>query len=106
MKPDKKTRLIKFLDRRAFDPVLKVSWQDLKDEAEQKKLKHVQQITEAEKNRYHTQYESADEVKRAFFDDINSSVENQTETELKELRLPRLVNLKDEFVGLCEKLHI
>ena len=106
MKPDKKTRLIKFLDRRAFDPVLKVSWRDLKDEAEQRKLKHVQQITETEKKRYHTQYQSADEVKRAFFDDINSSIANQTDAELKELRLPRLLNLKDEFVGLCEKLDV
>jgi hypothetical protein len=106
MKPDKKTRLVKFLDRRAFDPVLKISPQEIKDESARKKLQHVQQNIEEEKNRYHTQYQSPEEVRRAFFDDLNSNAAKQIDDELKELRLPSRLNLKGEFLDLCEKLDV
>ena len=106
MKPDKKTRLVKFLDRRAFDPVLNRSRQQCKDALERKKLEHVQEILVAEKNRYHTQYESATEVRRAFFDDINSGVTNRIDDDLRELQLPSFLSLKDEFITLCENLDV
>lgn len=106
MKPDKKMRLVKFLDRRAFDPVLQVSPQQYKHPSEKQKLKHVQDTTAEEKNRYHTRYQSAMEVKRAFFDDLNSSRGKQIDAESGELHLPSRLNLKEEFINLCEKLDV
>ncbi len=64
-------KLLDFLNRKAFDPVLNGSPDHNKSEADKKALEHVQRGTKSEKERY-ASYESAQKVKEMFEDDLNS----------------------------------
>ena len=67
----KKDELVRFLEERAFKPVLNAKPKG-RSEAEQKKLEHVQKATRAEIERFH-KYGSAQEVVTNFKRDLDSS---------------------------------
>ena len=90
-----KEELVRFLDERVFDRVLQASPNDYSGR-NQDDLKYVQERTRTEKQRYH-HYSSADEVVRMFQDDLHSENARPVNNKLKELGLPRLVDVKDEF---------
>jgi histidyl-tRNA synthetase len=102
---EKKEKLLEFLDKKAFDPVLKASDNKYKTEAQKNKLKDVQESTQSEKERF-ARYKSAKEVKDNYLSDLNSSAAQKIDKELKELNLPRLPEFKDEFLKMCEKLEV
>lgn len=90
-----KEELVRFLDEHVFDPVLKAS-EERYSGKERDDLKFVQDRTRTEKERYHG-YGSADEVKRMYKDDLNSEAARKVNDKLKELGLPRLADLRDQF---------
>ncbi len=90
-----KDELVRFLDSKVFDPVLNAS-PDKYNGNKKDDLKYVQDKTRSEKERYH-HYGSADEVVRMYNDDLNSENAKPVNTKLKELGLPRLVDVKEEF---------
>jgi ribosomal 50S subunit-associated protein YjgA (DUF615 family) len=63
-------KLVEFLDKRAFQPVMRVDPDDF-PEGKRDKLRHVQRATEDERNRYH-QYVSAEKVYQMYRDDLSS----------------------------------
>jgi hypothetical protein len=101
---DKKQELIEFLDRKVFDPVLHASEKGKSDE-QTKKLHHVQDSTRTEKQRYHD-YENAAKVKQMFHDDLSSEPAQRIHRESRELGLPTLPDVEDEFGRLCERLGV
>jgi hypothetical protein len=46
------------------------------------------------------------DVKQNYLSDLNSQTARKKNAELKELGLPRLPELKDEFLHLCEELEV
>jgi hypothetical protein len=102
---EKKEKLIRFLNRKAFDPILKSSDSGYKSESEKKKLQDVKESTVSEKRRF-SEYESASEVKKEYLNDLNSTSAKKINKELSQLDLPRLPDLKEEFLKLCEKLEV
>lgn len=102
---EKRKKLIDFLKEKAFEPVLNVSDNDYKSDVEKKKLQDVQQSTKSEVGRFEN-YESAKEVKDNYLSDLNSSSAKKINNELKDLGLPRLPDLKDEFLSLCNKVGV
>ena len=90
-----KEDLVRFLDQRVFDPILKAS-PDKYNQKQQEDLRYVQDRTRSEKERY-AKYGSADEVVRMYKDDLNSENAKPVNNRLRELGLPRLVDVKDEF---------
>jgi hypothetical protein len=90
-----KDELVSFLDQHVFDPILKAS-SDKYSGNKQDDLKYVQDRTRSEKERYHN-YGSADEVVRMYKDDLNSENAKPVNNKLKELGLPRLADVKDQF---------
>ena len=90
-----KDELVSFLDQHVFDPILKAS-SDKYSGNKQDDLKYVQDRTRSEKERYHN-YGSADEVVRMYKDDLNSENAKPVNNKLKELGLPRLTDVKDQF---------
>ena len=90
-----KHELVSFLDQHVFDPILKAS-SDKYSRNKQDDLKYVQDRTRSEKERYHN-YGSADEVVRMYKDDLNSENAKPVNNKLKELGLPRLTDVKDQF---------
>ncbi len=90
-----KQDLVEFLDSRVLDPILEASEEKYRGK-QREDLKYVQDRTRSEKERYH-KYGSADEVVRMFKDDIHSENAKPVNDRLKELGLPRLVDVRDEF---------
>ncbi len=79
---EKKQKLVKFLDRKAFDPVLHTSADKYKSESEKRMLEDIQRSTSSEKDRFH-HYKSASEVRMRYLDDLTSSAAKKKNSELK-----------------------
>jgi len=95
-----KQELIHFLDRKVFDPILHAS-PDRYSDADQKKLKDVQDRTKSEKERFRT-YSSAQDVIDNYKSDLHSSTAKRVNAELDKLGLPTLPSVKDEFLKMAE----
>ncbi|MFL6352546.1 MAG: hypothetical protein ACJ74Z_11935 [Bryobacteraceae bacterium] len=91
-----KQELLRFLDRRVFDPILKASAEHY-GEADRHKLKDVQDRTRSEKERFH-HYSSAREIVDNYKSDLHSSTAKRVNRELEQLKLPTLPSVEDEFL--------
>jgi hypothetical protein len=99
-----KHKLIEFLERRAFDPVLKAKPEHY-PEPRRGKLVDVQRRARAEAERFH-RYGSAREVVVNFLRDLDSEPGERLHRELKALGLPALNDIEDEFMKLADDLHV
>ncbi|HYZ63161.1 MAG TPA: hypothetical protein VE650_11965 [Acetobacteraceae bacterium] len=99
MAQDKKKELVDFLERKAFDPVLHAK------NGDKATLEHVQQATRAEIERYRN-YGSAEEVVTNFKRDLHSSAAKKVHAELKQLGLPTLNDIRDEFEAKARALGV
>ncbi|MEN6466298.1 MAG: hypothetical protein ABFD62_14085 [Syntrophaceae bacterium] len=105
-KKNAREELLKFLDSKAFDPVLKASADRYHSDAARKKLEDARQATESTKKRYHEEYGSAGEVVKRFKDDLSSEAARRVQSELKELGLPTLPELSHEFEQLADRMGV
>jgi hypothetical protein len=90
-----KDELVRFLDQSVFDRILNAS-PDQYSGKQRDDLQYVQDRTRSEKERYH-HYGSADEVIRMYKDDLHSENAKPVNHRLKELGLPRLEDVRDQF---------
>jgi len=102
---DKRKELLNFIDKNAFDPILKASPNRL-SEQDKGKLEDIQRKTENEKKQFHKEYKTAEEVKKNYLSDVRSKAAVKVNKELEHLNLPTLPQLKDEFMELCKKLDV
>lgn len=102
---EKREKLVRFLDEKAFNPILRKSADDFSGEGK-RKFEDVKRSTESEKNRFHEDYKSAKEVKDNYLSDLSSSAAKKKNSELEELGLPRLPEFKEEFLNLCNDLGV
>lgn len=100
---NQREELIRFLDRKVFDPILHASH---RSRNEQRRLKQVQHNTESEKRRFHSEYRTAKEVRENYLSDLNSRTAHRVNSELEDLNLPTLPSVKDEFLSLCDNLGV
>jgi hypothetical protein len=103
---DAREKLVRFLDRRAFEPVLRASPDDYASEADRKALEDVKERTVAEQKRYRQTYRTAEEVRTNFVRDLSSEPAKKVHAELRRLNLPALPDLEDEFLDLCDDLGV
>ena len=94
-----KQKLLNFLERKVFNPILSAS-PDRYSEADKKKLKDVQDRTRSEKDRFH-HYGSAQEIIDNYKSDLHSSTAKRVNSELKKLKLPTLPSVEEEFNKLA-----
>jgi len=99
-----KRRLIEFLDRKAFDPILKARPDDY-PEGKRAELKHVQDATCSERERFHS-YETAEKVVQMFHDDLSSSAAEKVHRQLRDLGLPTISEVRNEFDRLAGELGV
>jgi predicted amidohydrolase YtcJ len=104
MADHKKKELVRFLEQRAFKPVLKAKPSG-RSEADRKRLEHVQKATEAEIERFHN-YGSAEEVVTNFRRDLDSVPAKRVHAELRSLGLPTIHDIRDEFEERAQKLGV
>lgn len=101
-----KDRLVSFLDRKVFDPVLKKSADEYNSDTDKRKFEEVKKATEKEKERFHKNYSSAKEVRENFIRDLSSEPAKKIHQKEKDLNLPTLPDVKDEFLELCERYNV
>jgi hypothetical protein len=103
-KKDAKGELVKFIDKKAFDVIIKTS-PDKFEEKDRKNFEDVKRKTGNEKEKFH-HYKNAKDVKKNFLENTRSQPAHKLDKELKKLGLPTLPDLKDEFEQLCDKLEV
>jgi hypothetical protein len=103
---DARDKLVRFLDRRAFDPVLRASPDAYASAADRRLLEDVQKRTVTEQRRYRQSYRTADEVRENFMRDLSSAPAKKVHAELRRLKLPALPDLEDDFLDLCDELGV
>ena len=104
MADSKKDELVRFLEERAFKPVLNAKPKG-RSEAEQKKLEHVQKATRTEIERFH-KYRSAQDVVTNFRRDLDSEPAKRVHGELRSLGLPAINDIREEFQRRAEELGV
>lgn len=104
MASDAKHKLIDFLERRAFDPVLRAKPGEV-SEGQRERLDHVQRATRSEVERYRG-YGSAQEVVTNFHRDLHSEPAKKVHRELAGLGLPTLDDVREEFEKLAGDLGL
>lgn len=104
---DRKARekLLDLLDRKAFDPVIHASPDDVA-EGKRDRLEGLQETTRSTKESYHEKYGSAEKVAEMFRDDLSSDSARKVQQELKDLGLPTLQDVKEEFEELARELEV
>ncbi len=101
----KRDELVRFLDEKVFDPILRAS-PDRFSGTERRRYEDVRRSTENEKHRYHDDYKTAQSVKENYLSDLGSETGKKKTAELESLHLPTLPQIHDDFLKLCEKLGI
>lgn len=101
----KRKELLKFLNQKVFDPILRALPEDYKSEDLKGKLSNVKRRTESEKHLFH-EFQTAEEVKKNYLADLDFRTAKKIDHELDELKLPSLTKVKEEFLRLCEKLRV
>ncbi|MFP4164337.1 MAG: hypothetical protein ACLFQB_10505 [Chitinispirillaceae bacterium] len=99
-------KLVSFLDRHVFDPIINTSEDRFSNEREKSKFRDVLKSTKSEKSRFHERYPTARDVKKNYLSDLNSRTAQKKNAELRELHLPQLPQFKEEFLDLCDRLGV
>lgn len=99
-------KLLDLIDKKAFDPVLNASPDKYSSESDKKKLRDVQETTRSTQRSYHDKYKTAQAVVENFHSDLNSEAAKKVHHELRDLGLPTLNDIKDEFDQLADKLGV
>ncbi len=104
MTSDARRELVQFLEKKAFEPVLRAK-PDAYPESKRRELDHVQQATRAEIERFR-HYRSAEEVVLNFKRDLSSDKAKKVHRELEDLNLPTIEQYRDEFLKLAQDLNV
>lgn len=102
MSSDARQKLVSFLERKAFEPVLRADAHRFHG-AQREWLEHVQRATRAEIERFRN-YGSAQEVVVNFRRDLTSEKAKQVHRELRALGLPTIEDVEQEFMELARSL--
>lgn len=94
-----KAELLDFLDKHIFHRILHASERDLGTK-QREDLEDLKKRTQAEMGRFHG-YDSAERVIAMYKDDLHSEAAKPVNARLQDQGLPRLVDVKDEFLKLA-----
>ena len=103
-KKDARKELINFIDKKAFNVIVKTSPDNYKGK-DREAVEEVIKKTKEEQKKFHG-YKSAEEVKKNFLANVRSKPAQKLDKEIEHLGLPTLPQLKDEFEKLAEKLEV
>lgn len=102
---DNRHQLLDFINKKAFDPILKAKPNKFKEE-DRGALEDIQRKTENEKKQFEEEYTTAEEIKKNYLSNVRSKAAAKVNDELEKLGLPTLPEHKDEFMELCSSLGV
>jgi hypothetical protein len=103
---DKRRQLLDFLDDRVFDPVLEALPEQYSSERDRRMLFEVKRIAEKKKERFHSQELSSGQIREQYFREMFFETSGKIGRELEDLELPRLLELKEQFLKVCQELNV
>jgi hypothetical protein len=95
-----KDDLLTLLDKHVFHPTLNAR-EDRYDEKHRKELRDLQRRTEEEKARFHG-YDSAERIVTVYREEIGSETARPMNARLKDLGLPTLPDVREQFLRVAE----
>jgi hypothetical protein len=95
----KKEELLRFLDKRVFEPILQESPAG-KNGRQREELEDVQKRTRMERERYQD-YPNAEKLIQMYNDDLHSEKAREVNAKLRRLHLPTLGDVKGELERLA-----
>ena len=102
----KKEVLLYFLDKKVFDPVMEAVPDLYSSQRDRRMLQSVQEKVRSEREWFHKPLLTAEEIKDQYFREIYFEGRGNLGKVLEDLELPRFVQLRSQFVDLCEDLKI
>lgn len=94
-----KDELLALLDKHVFHPTLNAR-EDRYDEKQRQQLRDLQRRTEEEKARFHG-YDSPERIVAVYQEEITSELARPMNSRLKDLGLPTLPDVRDQFLRLA-----
>ena len=102
---DERKELVDFIDKEAFDVILKTS-PDKFEGQDRENLEGILKKTKAEQHKFHDVYKTAKQVKENFLQNVHSKPAEKLNQELEHFKLPTLPGIKDGFLELCKELGV
>jgi hypothetical protein len=108
MKLEEKKReaLLEFLDKKVFNPVLEAIPELYSSERDRRMLNTVKEKVKVDRERFHESYLTAEAIRDQFFREIYFEVRGRIGKALEDLELPRFVQLRAQFIDLCDLLKL
>ena len=94
-----KQELLDFLDKHVFLRILHASERDLGTK-QREGIEDLKKRTQDEMGRFHG-YDSAERIVQMYKDDLHSEAAKPVNARLQDLGLPRLIDIRDEFLKLA-----
>jgi len=88
--------LVDLIDRKVFQPILN-AWPEDYSRHDRTILRELQAVARRQRARYR-KYDSPDDVRNQFLDDLSSDAGQRTSDQLRELDLPTLESVRDEVL--------
>jgi hypothetical protein len=99
---DVRRKLLTFLDREFFDPILTKTREDFHAVVDKHHFDDAHKKVTEERQRYHDGCRTAAEVKESFLTDVESRMSNRLNENLESLGLPTFWGVKEGFLKLCQ----
>jgi hypothetical protein len=103
---DTRKRLLALLDRDLFDPVLQRRREEFESLNDKKRFEDVRRKVIEERERYHDNCPTAQDIKENFMRDLESRTSRRLNENLRHLGLPSYWDVKDDFIKLCDTYQV
>jgi len=98
---DIRRRLLAFLDRELFNPILNTPRHHFRTKEDLQRFDGARRKAEEERRRYHL-CPTAQDIKESFLNDLQSRTSERLSENLRYLGLPTYEDVRDDFLKLCE----
>lgn len=102
----KRDALLEFLDKKVFDPVLEAIPELYSSERDRRMLNSVQEKVKVNRERFHESYLTAEAIRDQYFRELYFEGRSRLGKVLEDLELPRFVQLRGQFIDLCDLLEL
>lgn len=102
----KREALLDFLDKKVFDPVMEAIPELYSSERDRRMLNTVQEKMKINRKRFHESDLTAQGIREQFFRELYFEGRSRIGKVLEDLELPRFVQLRGQFIDLCDMLEL
>lgn len=103
---DNRDELLEFIDKKVLDPILEALPEQYSSKLDRERLISLQKTVAEKKESFHKKNLTASQIRDKYFCELFYETHHQYGKELEDLELPRLLQLRKQFIQLCNDLHV